>query len=177
MEFCKRYSFEVPCTEDYQGGKVEARFANLRRRKSISGQRYEQFVQLCTDEEGFARDSATSKRSSASSIAGKHELIALQLKQMELSLELERAQAEAGRKRADAEFRRRKIVVELEQARAVARMKLLKLEEAKSASARTKSKRKEQLQRREVAAKNSESEPCCSKNVIEGFFIFSFKHC
>ena len=142
MEFCKRYSSEVSCTEDYQGEKVEASFANLRRTKSFSDQRYEQFVQLCADK-GFARDSVTSKRSSASSIARQHELITLQLKQMELSLELERAQVVAERKRADAEFRRRKIEVELEQARAVARMKLLKLKEAMSASARTKSKRKE----------------------------------
>jgi len=59
--------------------KVEAGFANLRRTKSISDQRYEQVVQLCTDK-GFARDNVTSKRSSASSIARKHELIALQLK-------------------------------------------------------------------------------------------------
>jgi len=176
MEFCKRYSSEVPCTEDYQGEKVEGSFANLRRRTSISDQRYEQFVQLCTDKECFARDSVTSKRSSASSIARKHELIALQLKQMELSLELERAQAEAERKRADAEFRRRKIEVELKQARAVARMKLLKLKEAMSASARTKSKRKEQLQRREVATKNSESEPCCCKNVSKDYLSWPLRN-
>jgi len=135
--------------------------------KSISDQRYEQFVQLCADKEGFARDSVTSQRSSASSIARKHELITLQLKQMALSLELERAEPE--RKRVNAEFRRRKIEVELEQARAMIRMKLLKLKEAMSASARTKSKRKEQLQQREFAAKNSESGPCCSKNVSKDF--------
>ena len=88
MEFCKKYSSEVPCTGDYQGEKVEGSFGNLRRTKSISDQRYEQFVLLCTDK-CFARDSVTSKRSSASSIARKHELITLQLKQIELSLELE----------------------------------------------------------------------------------------
>ena len=77
MEFCKRYSSEVPCTEDCRGEKV-ASFANLRRTKGISDQRYEQFVQLCTDKEGFSRDSVTSKRPSASSIARKHELIAVE---------------------------------------------------------------------------------------------------
>jgi len=59
MEFCKRYSSEVPNTEDYQGEKVEARFANLLRWKSISDQRYERFDQLRTDKEGFAGDSVT----------------------------------------------------------------------------------------------------------------------
>jgi len=55
-------------------------------------------------------------------------------------------------------------------------MKLLKLKEAMSASARTKSKRKEQLQRREVAAKSSESEPCCSKNVSNDFLSLPLRN-
>jgi len=95
---------------------TEAKFANLQRIKFISEQKYQQFVQLCTDKEGSASDmcSVASKRSSASSIARRHEIIALQWKQKELSLELERAQAEAERSRADAEFRRRRCEVEME---------------------------------------------------------------
>jgi len=64
----------------------------------------------------------------------------------------------------------------MEQSRAVARMKLLKLKEAMSASARTKSKRKEQLQRREVAAKNSANEPSCSKNVRKDFLSLPLRN-
>jgi len=51
-------------------------------------------------------------------------------------------------------------------------MKLLKLKEAVSASACTKSKRQEHLQRRErreIAANNSDNEPCCSNNVSKDF--------
>jgi len=77
----------VPCTEDYQAGReeAEAKFANLQRRKLISKQKYEQFVQLCTDKEGSASDmcSVASKRSSASSIARRREMIALQWRQKE----------------------------------------------------------------------------------------------
>ena len=77
--FCETYISEVPCTEDYQEEReeAEAKFANLQRRKFISEQKYEQFVQLCTDKEGSASDmcSVASKRSSASSIARRHEMI------------------------------------------------------------------------------------------------------
>jgi len=134
LEFCERYISEVPCTEDYQAEReeAEAKFANLQRRKFISEQKYEQFVQLCTDKEGSASDmcSVALNRSSASSIARRHDMIALQWKQKELSLELEQAQAEAERSRADAEFRRRRCEVEMKQSRAVAQMELLKLKEA-----------------------------------------------
>lgn len=40
LEFCERYSHEMPCTEDYQAQK-EAKFANLQRRKFVSDQKYE----------------------------------------------------------------------------------------------------------------------------------------
>jgi len=140
MEFYKRYSFEVPCTEDYRGEKVEERFANLLRRKSISDQRYERFVQLCTDKEGSASDmcSVMSKRSSASSLARKQEMIELQLKQTELCLELE-------------------------EARVVARMELLKLKEAMSSSSRWK--RKKQLQCRDGLVDNSPNESGCGMEI------------
>jgi len=89
----------VPCTDVYQAEReeAEAKFANLQRRKFISEQKHEQFVQLCTDKEGSASDmsSVASKRSSASSLARKHEMIALRWKQKELSLEIERAPAVA----------------------------------------------------------------------------------
>jgi len=82
LEFCERYISEVPCTKDYQAEReeAEAKFANLQRRKFISEQKYEQFVQLCTDKEDSASDmcSVASKRSSASSIARRHDMIALQ---------------------------------------------------------------------------------------------------
>ena len=125
LEFYERYISEVPCTEDYQAQReeAEAKFANLQCKKFTSEQKYEQFVQLCTDKEGSASDmcSVASKRSSASSIARRHDMIALQWKQKELSLELERA---------DAEFRRRRCEVEMVQSRAFAQMELLKLKEA-----------------------------------------------
>ena len=143
-------------------------------KKNACEQKYEQFVQLCTDKEGSASDmcSVASKRSSASFIDGKHEMIALQWKQTELSLELERAQAEAERSRADAEFRWRKFEVEMEKTQAVAQMELLKLKEAMSTSASSRSKRKKQLQQRAVAANHSEGEPCCSKDVTKDFLSF-----
>jgi len=62
---------------------------------------YKHFVQLCTDKEGSASDMyVASKRSSASSIATKHEMIALQWKQTELVLssnERKQKLREAGR--------------------------------------------------------------------------------
>jgi len=145
LEFCKRYISEVPFTEHYQAEKeeAEAKFANLQRRKFISDQKYEQYVQLCTDKEGSASDmcSVESKRSSAS-LARKHEIIALQWKEKELSLELERA-------------------------RAVARIELLKLKDAMSTSASSRSKRK-QLRQCDTATNLSGGEPCCSKDVTKG---------
>jgi len=94
--------------KDYQVEReeAEAKFANLQRRKFISEQKYEQFVQLYTDKEGSASDmcSVASKRSSASSIARRHDMIALQWKQKELSLELERADAEFRRRRAKSKW-------------------------------------------------------------------------
>jgi len=119
------------------------------RRKFISEQKYEQFVQLCTDKEGSASDicRVASKRSSASSLARKHEMIALRWKQKKLSLELERAPA-------------------------VARMELLKLKEGMSTSASSRSKRKKQLQQCATATNLSEGEPCCSKDVTKDFLSF-----
>jgi len=86
--------FRCHAPKDYQAEReeAEAKFANLQRRKFISEQKYEQFVQLCTDKEGSASDmcSVASKRSK-SSIARRHDMIALQWIQKELSLDLERA--------------------------------------------------------------------------------------
>ena len=90
LEFCKKYSCEVPSGELYTAEKqeAEATCTDLCRRRTTCDQNYEQFVQLCTDKEPSASDlcNSASKRSSVSSIARKQEMIALQVKQMELEL-------------------------------------------------------------------------------------------